>query len=162
MNPLNNSEKLSLFRNIERELAPMLEGYTDQSNALQRMCELLGERVPYYDWVGFYIVDPKKPRELILGPFFGEPTEHIRIPFGWGVCGQAADREETLVVQDVRELDNYLSCSIHVRSEIVVPIVLDEKFVGEIDVDSHAVGPFSHEDSRFLERLAGMVAPLIG
>lgn len=115
--------------------------------------------------MGFYLVDREGEsggeKELVLGPYVGEPTEHTRIPFGKGICGQAADRKETIVIRDVTGQDNYLSCSIRVRSEIVVPIFRKEKVIGEIDIDSHTVGPFSREDSEFLERVAELVGPLL-
>jgi len=133
----------------------------ERDSKLLRICELLNEHVPYYDWVGFYLIDPEKEGELILGPYVGEPTDHTNISFGQGICGQAAEREETFVVQDVNQQDNYLSCSIKVKSEIVVPIFSGGKVVGEIDIDSHIIGPFTEKDSEFLEKVAVMVAPLV-
>jgi GAF domain-containing protein len=126
----------------------------------QAVCDLLRDRVPHYDWVGFYLVDPGSPRELVLGPFAGEPTEHVRIAFGRGICGQAAEREETFVVQDVSEQINYLSCSVHVKSEIVLPVFKDGELVGELDIDSHAVAPFTDADESFLEAVCDAVAVL--
>jgi GAF domain-containing protein len=110
--------------------------------------------------VGFYLVDPDSPRELALGPFAGAPTEHVRIAFGRGICGQAAEREETFVVQDVSEQTNYLSCSVHVKSEIVLPVFKDGKLVGELDIDSHVVAPFIGADEAFLEAVCDAVAVL--
>jgi len=117
--------------------------------------------VPHYDWVGFYMVDAEKMNELVLGPFVGDPTEHVRIPFGKGICGQAAERGETFVVQDVSEQNNYLACSLNVKSEIVVPLIKDDKVVGELDIDSHEVGPFTDDDREFLEEIAGLVVKLL-
>ena len=133
---------------------------------LQRLCEFLKEKAPHYNWFGFYIAE-KGRRELFLGPFAGEPTEHTRIPFGRGICGQAADSGEAFVVDDVSSASNYLACSIRVKSEIVVPIFAHEReivahereIVGEIDIDSHQARAFSEEDRAFLERLALLVAP---
>jgi GAF domain-containing protein len=116
--------------------------------------------VPHYDWFGFYVSVPGR-RELALGPFSGEPTEHTRIPYGRGICGQAAEREDTFVVQDVDAVENYLSCSVHVKSEIVVPVFDSGEVVGEIDIDSHVREPFTQTDTRFLEGLARRVAGLI-
>ena len=127
--------------------------------ALDRVCRLLKETVPYYDWVGFYLV--AGGRELVLGPYAGEPTEHTRIAFGSGICGQAADRAETFVVQDVRRETNYLSCSPSVRSEIVVPVFAGNRLVGELDIDSRRLAPFRQEDREFLEEVARLVAPLL-
>ena len=127
---------------------------------LRAICYTLRRHVPHYDWVGFYLVDPDQEAELVLGPFEGADTDHTRIPFGEGVCGQAAERKETIVVQDVSKETNYLSCSIHVKSEIVVPVMREDRVVGEIDIDSHQLTPFTDEDRTFLERIAGSVALL--
>ncbi|MFP4067027.1 MAG: GAF domain-containing protein [Spirochaetaceae bacterium] len=145
---------------LESVVAEVLAGAASPGTRLQRLCNLLRERVPHYDWFGFYIVVPDR-RELALGPFAGEPTEHVRISFGRGICGQTAEREETMVVQDVGSAENYLSCSIHVKSEIVVPVFHDGRVVGEIDIDSHVTGPFTETDTRFLESLARQTAPLV-
>lgn len=128
---------------------------------LEQICIYLKENVPHYDWVGFYLVEEENDEELVLGPFAGEPTEHTHIGFGEGICGQAADREENFVVQDVSKEDNYLSCSVDVKSEIVVPIFKDEKVVGEIDIDSHEIEPFTEKDEELLERIAEMTAEIL-
>jgi len=124
---------------------------------LQQLCDYLRQAVSHYNWFGFYLAVPGK-KELVLGPFSGEPTEHLRIPFGRGICGQAADRKETFVVQDVNSQSNYLSCSIHVKAEIVVPVFHQGEIVGEIDIDSHVSSPFTDEDRVFLEELAELVS----
>jgi L-methionine (R)-S-oxide reductase len=137
----------------------MDSGEGSSASRLQRLCEFLREKAPHYNWFGFYIAE-KERRELFLGPFAGEPTEHVRIPFGRGICGQAADSGKAFVVDDVSSASNYLACSIKVRSEIVIPVFTHErKLVGEIDIDSHRTGAFGEEDRIFLERLALLVAP---
>ena len=90
---------------------------------------------------------------LELGPYVGEETDHTRIPFGKGICGQAADTLKTFVVQDVAKADNYLACSLHVKSEIVVPIMKGEQFVGELDIDSHTKDAISDELQILCERI---------
>jgi len=133
----------------------------DRDERLHTICALLEREVAHYDWVGFYLVDPARERELVLGPFVGAPTEHTRIAFGQGICGQAADTEMTFVIQDVSQETNYLSCSPHVKSEIVVPIFKDGVVVGEIDIDSHALAPFIDADNVFLQDVAALVAALL-
>ncbi len=91
----------------------------------------------------------------------GAPTDHTRIPFGKGICGQAAATENTFIVQDVTLETNYLSCSPDVRSEIVVPILKDGVVVGELDIDSHALAPFTDQDQAFLDAVCAQVAPLL-
>jgi L-methionine (R)-S-oxide reductase len=142
-----------------REIMASASGTRDEK--LRAICALLEREVAHYDWVGFYLVDPARERELVLGPFVGAPTEHTRIAFGQGICGQAADTEMTFVIQDVSQETNYLSCSPHVKSEIVVPIFKDGAVVGEIDIDSHALAPFTDVDNAFLEQAATLVAALL-
>ncbi|MFO8064805.1 MAG: GAF domain-containing protein [Spirochaetia bacterium] len=145
---------------LEREVASVLDADASSGTRLQRLCDLMTARVDHYNWFGFYLTVPGR-RELALGPFSGEPTEHTRIPFGHGICGQAAEREETFVVGDVDAVENYLSCSVEVKSEIVVPVFHADNVVGEIDIDSHVKNPFTQADSRFLESLARRTAPLV-
>ena len=111
--------------------------------------------------MGLYVIDKKKSTELVLVSFEGEPTEHVRIPFGEGVCGQVALIRKTLVVQDVTKEANYISCSLKVKSEIVIPIFRNEKLVGELDVDSHIAAPFTLDDEKFLTEIAEMVSGLL-
>ena len=100
-------------------------------------------------------------KTLHLKAFAGEPTDHIVIPFGKGICGQVAVSNETFVVPDVHDQDNYLSCSIDTKAEIVVPIMKDGKNVGQIDIDSHTVDPFTAEDREMLEWLCTEIAKIM-
>jgi GAF domain-containing protein len=96
----------------------------------------------------------------VLVSFEGESTEHVRIPFGKGICGQAALLRKTLIVQDVSKEPNYLSCSPKVKSEIVVPIFRNKEIVGELDIDSHIVSAFTLDDQALLEDIAEIVSGL--
>lgn len=133
----------------------------DADARLQAVCDLLKEEVSHYDWVGFYLVDPNKDRELLLGPFAGAPTEHVRIAFGQGICGQAAERKQTFMVPDVSKETNYLACSPTVKSEIVLPILRQGEVMGELDIDSHTIDAFSEEDRAFLLKVCYAVARLL-
>ncbi len=124
---------------------------------LFRICELLKTEVYHYDWVGFYILDSEK-NELVLGPFVGKPTPHTHIPVGKGICGQVAENGQTMVVQDVTQVENYISCGLDVQSEIVVPVLKNGKFVAEIDIDSHSPAPFTAADDTFLGEICAMLA----
>ncbi|PTN07766.1 GAF domain-containing protein [Mangrovibacterium marinum] len=128
---------------------------SNPEDLLQKICELLKEQIYHYDWVGFYMLDNQ---QLVLGPFAGKPTEHTHIAIGKGVCGQVAQREEAMIVQDVSQLDNYISCGLEVQSEIVVPVMRNGKFVAELDIDSHSPAPFQHDDQHFLEQVCELVA----
>jgi L-methionine (R)-S-oxide reductase len=126
-------------------------------NALQNFAVcVIAERLPHYNWVGFYMLDPDDKSILVLGPFHGAPTEHVRIPVMQGICGAAVAQGETLIVDDVSLDPRYLSCSIETQSEIVVPIRVSGKIVGEIDIDSHTRNAFGSEDRSFLEECAAV------
>ncbi|MFP4107062.1 MAG: GAF domain-containing protein [Phycisphaerae bacterium] len=129
----------------------------ERDDVLQEICDLLQGKVPHYDWVGFYYAE-SVPRVLLLGPYAGAPTDHKQIPYGKGVCGQAAETEETIVVDDVTEEGNYLACSLDTQSEIVVPVMKDGAFVAELDLDSHTIGAFTAADRAFLEEVARLAA----
>ena len=156
---MSAENKTVLFTNMLDEAKASISLNVEVHTVLQKLCELLKCNIPHYDWVGFYLADESK-KELTLGPFSGEPTEHTNIPFGKGICGQAADKKETFVIQDVTKETNYLSCSPDVKSEIVVPIFKNDKVIGELDIDSHTISPFTDEDRKFLEQVCNTVAQL--
>lgn len=138
----------------------IVDGSETREEKLQKVCDFLQQTVPGYDWVGFYLVDPDNKNELILGPYAGEPTEHIRIGFGRGICGQAAEKEETIIVDDVSGESNYLSCNINVKSEIVLPIFKNDILIGEFDLDSHSPGRFDKSDKDFLSKVIKIINQL--
>ncbi|MEM4089189.1 MAG: GAF domain-containing protein, partial [Thermoplasmatales archaeon] len=84
-------------------------------------------------------------------------TEHTRIRIGFGICGLAAKNAETIVVPDVSKDPRYISCFLETKSEIVVPIFKDGKVIGEIDIDSDSLNPFTDKDNLFLERVANLL-----
>ncbi len=146
------------YQRILHELTIFLKDVTDRDSALAHVCSTLKKEIDHYDWVGFYLVDAHDNQILNLGPFAGATTEHIRIPFGRGICGQAAEKRRTIVVQDVTEESNYLSCSPIVKSELVVPIFKNNDVIGELDIDSHKKAPFTTADQEFAERLCRLLA----
>jgi GAF domain-containing protein len=115
----------------------------------------LRARMAGWHWVGIYFLVGDT---LVLGPYVGEPTEHVRIPIGIGVCGTAVAQNANIIVDDVRSQENYLACSIGTRSELVVLIRDGGEVVGQFDIDSDNVGAFSRHDEALLERLAGLVS----
>ena len=123
----------------------------DPIDALQETCQILTE-ISHYNWVGFYFMEDST-KELILGPYVGKKTNHTKIPYGKGVCGQVAISGETFVVQDVDQEENYLACSLDTKSEIVVPIYKGGKLIGQIDIDSHIHHPFKVEDEILLKKV---------
>lgn len=127
---------------------------------MQKICQLLHDEIAHYNWVGFYFRNGDK-EELLLGPYVGAETDHTIIPFGKGICGQVAVSNETFVVPDVNLEDNYLSCSIETKSEIVVPIFKDGQNIGQIDIDSHVIDPFTEEDELLLNYVCSKVSEII-
>jgi L-methionine (R)-S-oxide reductase len=138
----------------------LVRGPYERDEKLQAICTFLAELVPHYHWVGFYLVGRPEKKELLLGPFLGDPTEHVRIPFGRGICGQAAERRETLMVQDISRESNYVACSPSVKAEIVVPILRNGALLGLLDIDSQFQSPFSVEDQAFLEQVCELLTVL--
>lgn len=126
-------------------------------NALPEVCSFLKSEAPRYDWVGFYWMNDSD-QHLELGAFAGAPTEHTRIPYGKGICGQVAVDGTLLKVDDVEAADNYLACSLETKSELVVPIHVDGKLVGQLDLDSHTLRAFTQDDVHFCEQLCDLVA----
>jgi GAF domain-containing protein len=122
---------------------------------------LIATQLPYYNWVGFYMLDPNDANVLVLGPFHGTPTDHVRIPVTEGICGAAVAQGKTVIVDDVSADPRYLSCSIETKSEIVVPIRVRDKVVGEIDIDSHDLSAFGRDDRTFLEECARVIGRFI-
>lgn len=122
---------------IKKEALEIISSPQGKDVILQKIAELLDREVPEFNWTGFYLSSATEERMLELGPYVGEATDHAKIPYGTGICGQAAETLDTFVVQDVSEADNYLACSVDVKSEIVVPIMKNGEFVGELDIDSH-------------------------
>lgn len=142
------------FKDVYQKVAELVKAGPD--DLLPQICTLLKQEVYHYDWVGFYILDQEK-NELVLGPFVGKPTQHTHIAVGKGICGQVAASGQTMVVQDVTQVENYISCGLEVQSEIVVPVMKNGKFVAELDIDSHSPAPFTEADNEFLSKVCDLL-----
>ena len=145
---------------LQKRIDIIFSSEISTTEKLQKVCQLLHDEVEHYNWVGFYFTNGDK-QELKLGPYVGAETDHIIIPFGKGICGQVAVSNETFVVPDVMAQDNYLSCSIDTKSEIVVPIFKNGLNVGQIDIDSHVIDPFTEEDEKLLNYVCEKVSEII-
>jgi L-methionine (R)-S-oxide reductase len=126
---------------------------------LLEICKFLNQNIAHYNWVGFYFANHEE-QTLHLGSYVGAQTDHTIIPFGKGICGQVAVSNQNFVVPDVAAQDNYIACSFTVKSEIVVPLFVNGKNIGQIDIDSHVLDPFTHEDEQFLEFVNSEIAKL--
>jgi L-methionine (R)-S-oxide reductase len=150
------------FNGIVSEVRRFAATATDLAS-LQEFCvSIIAERLIHYDWVGFYMLDPGDENILVLGPYRGASTEHVRIPVTEGICGAAVAQGETVIVDDVSADPRYLACSLETKSEIVVPIQANGMIVGEIDIDSHTISAFGPNDRRFLEQCAEVVGEFLG
>ena len=148
------------FNDLKSMVSELIENSCTSVDTLLYICELLKSNVPHYDWVGFYFRNGQK-KELILGPYAGTPTEHTTIPFGKGICGQVAVNNQNFVVPDVQAQDNYIACSLTVKSEIVIPIFVNGENIGQIDIDSKTLNPFTKADEVFLEFICTKVASML-
>jgi L-methionine (R)-S-oxide reductase len=151
---MNTSDHEAVLRRLQKEAG----AERDAHGVLTRTVAVLKEEIPDYTWVGIYLLEQD---ELVLGPFLGKPSPHTRIPLGQGICGAAATAKATLIVDDVNADPRYLACSIETQSEIVVPIMLGERVLGEIDIDSDRLRAFGAADRELLEAVAALIAPRI-
>lgn len=149
-----------ILESLKPKIQSLLQQHTPtRTEKLQQLCDYLRQEISYYNWVGFYFANHES-RTLHLGPYAGEATDHTVIPFGKGICGQVAESNQNFVVPDVQAQDNYIACSFTVKSEIVVPLFVQGKNIGQIDIDSHVLDPFTEADERFLEWVNEEVAKL--
>lgn len=148
------------FRDLKSKIKSLVDNAQNVEQTLLLICELLKSEIPYYDWVGFYFKNGDK-KELKLGPYAGSATDHTIIPFGKGICGQVAVSNKNFVVPDVKTQDNYIACSLTVKSEIVIPLFVNGENIGQIDIDSNTLNPFTKEDEEFLEFVCAKVAVLL-
>lgn len=155
------AEKTNMsFQELQPKVTQITTNATlTRDEKLLAVCQLLSDSVSYYNWVGFYFAN-YEAKTLHLGPYVGAETDHTVIPFGKGICGQVAVSNNNFVVPDVSAQDNYIACSFTVKSEIVVPLFVNGQNIGQIDIDSHVLDPFTEADERFLEFVNEEIAKL--
>jgi GAF domain-containing protein len=146
---------------IVSELSALAAAAPDVDSLMNSIVQLLHDRLTRYNWVGFYMLDPKDSNMLVLGPFRGSMTPHTRIPLNQGICGAAASSGQTVIVDDVNKDPRYLACSIETKSEIVVPVFAKGKVVGELDIDSHFLAAFGPDDRKLCEHAAKLLGKFI-
>jgi len=155
-----NRKKEMKNSELRNKITNIINNTQTKEKKLQEICDLLRNSISHYDWVGFYFRNGQKD-ELKLAQFSGKPTEHTLIPFGRGICGQVAISNKKFVVQDVSEQNNYISCGLDVKSEIVIPIFKNEVNIGQIDIDSHKKNSFTKNDEDNLEFICKQVSKII-
>ena len=151
------ADKAARYAEVHDEILAVLDG---EPNAIARMAtvaSMLADAFPQFFWTGFYVVDPTKPRELVVGPYQGT-LGCLRIPFGRGVCGAVAAAGETRIVDDVEAFPGHIACDSRSRSEVVVP-VFDPAgtLIAVLDVDATEIAAFDAVDAEALERLVTQV-----
>lgn len=147
------------FDSLKPQIKNIVSSQKNRDEKLLNICQYLNQEIPYYNWVGFYFAN-HEAKTLHLGPYVGAETDHTVIPFGKGICGQVAESNQNFVVPDVAAQDNYIACSFTVKSEIVVPLFVNGINIGQIDIDSHEIDPFTEADERFLEFVNQEIATL--
>ncbi|MBW8304142.1 MAG: GAF domain-containing protein [Brevundimonas sp.] len=151
------ADKAARYAEVEAEILAVLDGEPNQTARMATISSMLADAFPTFFWTGFYVVDPDKEAELVVGPYQGT-LGCLRIPFGRGVCGAAARDRTTQVVEDVHAFPGHIACDSRSASEIVVP-VLDGagNLIAVFDVDATETAAFDAIDAAALERLLGRV-----
>lgn len=144
--------KPELYAGLLPQLSSLLADERDMIANAANVASLLFYSLPELNWAGFYF---NKQGELVLGPFQGKPA-CVRIAIGRGVCGTAAERGETIMVEDVNAFPGHIACDVASRSEIVIPLLRDGRLIGVLDLDSPLIARFDDDDRTGLESIAGI------
>ena len=147
-----------VHQQLHNELQEFARTAPSSKSLMERIAKHLHEKQARYNWVGFYLVDPADPSFLIVGPYAGSFTPNARIPLNTGLCGAAASSGQVVVVADVSKDPRYLAGSSLVKSEIVVPIYVNKKFAGELDIESYFTDTFNKSEQEFIEASATLFA----
>jgi L-methionine (R)-S-oxide reductase len=152
------SKPAEAYADLARDLRALLSGETDLVANAANTSALLFDALPDLNWAGFYLY---KSGELVLGPFQGKPA-CVRIAIGMGVCGTAAQRRETVLVEDVHAFPGHIACDSASNSEIVIPLIRHNELLGVLDLDSPKLRRFGAVDQRGLEALAAVFVDSLG
>ena len=156
---MTSSEKKARYAEVAKEIAAVLEGETNATARMATVSNILHHAFDHYFWTGFYVVDPENPKELVVGPYQGT-LGCLRIPFGKGVCGAAAESGKTQIVEDVHAFPGHIACDARSESEIVVPVFDGQgRLVAVFDVDSDRKAQFDDVDRQGLENILERAIP---
>lgn len=158
MPSMEHSDIAADYAQLTPQIAAVLHG---EANVIARYatvaCMLAQAFAPRFFWTGFYLVDPEKPEELVVGPYQGT-LGCLRIAIGSGVCGTAAARRQTIIVPDVHAFPGHIACDARSRSEIVVPVLTAHgELAGVLDVDSTQPNAFGPDDQAGLEAICALI-----
>jgi GAF domain-containing protein len=145
------AQKAARYATLAEEIAAVLDGEPNTTARMATVASMLAASFDHFFWTGFYVVDPDKREELVVGPYQGT-LGCLRIAFGQGVCGAAARTRQTQVVDDVTAFPGHIACDSRSVSEIVVPVVdAQGRLIAVFDVDSEAPAAFDAVDVEWLE-----------
>ncbi len=161
--PATAADPAELYRELLGAADALTSGEPDGVANMANVAALLWEFLPELNWAGFYRVAPAKDgtaSELVLGPFVGRPA-CIRIPFGKGVCGAAAESRAAQLVEDVHAFPGHIACDAASASELVVPVLREGEVIAVIDLDSPRPARFSEADAEGITALAALLSDRI-
>ena len=148
-----SADKATRYAEVADEIASVLDGESNLTARMATVASMLASSFDHYFWTGFYVVDPAKPRELVVGPYQGT-LGCLRIAFGRGVCGAAAETGQTQLVLDVHAFPGHIACDSRSQSEVVVPVFdAQGQLIAVFDVDSETPAAFDGVDREGLERI---------
>ncbi|MCX6163875.1 MAG: GAF domain-containing protein [Ignavibacteriae bacterium] len=130
----------------------LFEGESNKIANLANLVSVLKYTFEYYLWIGFYFVDTENRTELVIGPYQGK-VPCTRLKTGKGVCWTAVQKKETIVVEDVNDFQGHIACDSDAKSEIVVPVIKNDKVIAVLDIDSNIIASFDETDKKYLEEL---------
>jgi GAF domain-containing protein len=148
-----SADKAARYAEVAEEIAAVLDGEPNRTARMATVASMLASSFAHFFWAGFYVVDPDKPQELVVGPYQGT-LGCLRIAFGRGVCGAAAASGRTQIVDDVLAFPDHIACDARSRSEIVTPVFgPDGALIAVFDVDATEPSAFDQVDADGLERI---------
>ncbi|HYC67522.1 GAF domain-containing protein [Brevundimonas sp.] len=151
------ADKAARYAELEAEILAVLDGEPNLTARMATVGSMLADAFPAFFWTGFYVVDPDRAEELVVGPYQGT-LGCLRIAFGRGVCGTAARDRSTQIVEDVNAFPGHIACDSRSASEIVVPVHDGAgRLIAVLDVDATETGAFDGVDAEALERLMARV-----
>lgn len=151
-----STSKSELYASLAAQLRSLLEGEKDFIANAANFAALLCHSLPDVNWAGLYLL---RGDELVLGPFQGQPA-CVRIAMGKGVCGTAAEQRQTILVDNVHDFPGHIACDSASNSEIVVPLIKNERLIGVLDLDSPSFARFDNDDAQGLNELAEIFVSL--
>ena len=147
------ADKAARYAEAAEEIAAVLEGEPNLTARMATVASMLNDAFESYFWTGFYVVDPEKPDELVVGPYQGT-LGCLRIAFGKGVCGTAAAERKTQIVEDVHAFPGHIACDSRSNSEIVAPVIdAQGRLIAVFDVDSTEFAAFDAVDAEWIEKI---------